>query len=207
MEYPKIHSYYKRDPETHKFIYEVAKKEFEAIRLWRCEEKIDGMNIRVFFKKIDERERIDIRGRTDDAMIPPKLLAYFKDKEKDLIEKSKEFPSNFILFGEGFGKGIQSGGYYRKDQAFILFDIYMNERWGTRSEVTHMANLLGFERPKEWAALVQIETIIALLKTKPKSDYSPDAPMEGVIARSEPLMRFNQGGDPIMFKLKVKDLL
>lgn len=217
MEYPKIHSLYKRDSDTHKFLPEYAKTEFNLINYWNVQEKIDGMNIRIIFttiEKLDEENNvilernIFIRGRTDDAMIPQKLLQYFQEREKDIIEKAKDLPRSFVLYGEGFGSGIQKGGSYRKDQAFILFDSYMNMRWGSREEVSFLANLFGFEEPSYIFELQNIPEIISYLKTKPASRYNPQAPMEGIIARTNPVLRLNQlNGDPLMFKLKVKDLI
>jgi len=51
------------------------------------------------------------------------------------------------------------------------------------------------------------EEVVAFVKSKPTGKYNDTGyPMEGIIARSEPLVRFNEpGAGPVMWKLKVKD--
>jgi len=204
MKYPKIHSLYKRDPNTHKFLDEYSKPEFASCshRPWDVQEKIDGMNIRIY---IQDNKIIDIEGRTDEAFIPPKLLKWLqRDELREAIEALEM--NTIILFGEGFGSGIQSGGIYRKDQAMILFDTYGSQRWGTREEVTSIAEALGMETPYRIGRMTMQEAI-DYVKSKPNGWYgSGSYPIEGVICRSEPLVRYNKhSADPIMFKLKCKD--
>ncbi len=207
MEYPKIHSLFKRDPETHRFLDEVSCEEFYGHSEWRVEEKIDGMNIRIY---IDGPQGIitDIKGRTDNAMIPPKLLKYFKNNTLfQNYSKILFLNGPAILFGEGFGADIQSGGIYRKDMAFILFDCYFSDRWSTREEIYHMGPLLGFDTPHDYG-IMSISEIIKMIKSKPNGMYgSANYLTEGIIARSHPLVRFNdRSANPVLWKLKVKDL-
>ena len=203
MEYPKIHSLYMRDPITNKFTTEFSKPEFDSEDLWHVEEKIDGMNMRVY---IDNGKITDIKGRTDAASIPPKLLKWLGRDELVLKIMEHYNTGPVILFGEGFGAGIQSGGIYRKDQAMILFDCYMGGRWSTRLEILEIAGQLGMEVPA-FIGLMTKEEAIKYVKSKPKGFYGDqNYPMEGVMCRSEPLVRYNtRSANPVMFKLKVKD--
>ncbi len=207
MEYPKINSLYKRELATSKKKPKIiegqyACPEFGSFKHWRVEEKIDGMNLRVYI----HNDVVTIMGRGPDSVIPDKLLAFFDDTWKNNIEAYTVFNKGPIqLFGEGFGAGIQHGGIYRPDQAFILFDTLMNGRWGTREEVDEVARALGLERPHDFGLMTE-EEILAFVKSKPKGKYGHQVyEIEGVMCRSEPIMRFNAHGHPIQWKLKVKD--
>ena len=210
MEYPKINSLWKRDPATHKFLFgELSCKEFLFHLDWDVEEKIDGMNIRIYFQAVDGEEgtqgyKFDIKGRTAAANSPKKLedWIYGKGLEKGLSELGLR---NGVLYGEGFGPGIQSGGIYRSDMAFILFDCYTN-RWSTREEITQIATALNIDRTPQLGKY-SIKEIISKVLSRPKGHYGKcDYTMEGIVARSRPLVRFNNpNADPLMFKLKVKD--
>lgn len=212
MEYPKINSLWMREPldssPKRKLIPgQYSQPEFASITQWRVEEKIDGMNIRIYV----HGDQIEVKGRTQHAKIPPKLRDYFNDPE--LRQRLSSFlPVPYILFGEGFGAGIQCGGIYRPTQAFVLFDIYV-KRWSTREEVYGLAPSLGFDTPHDFGMMTEDE-IIDLVKSAPSTRYHFDKvwhpnsnrTMEGVVVRSEPLMRFNtQQAQPIMWKLKVRD--
>ncbi len=200
MEYPKINSIWKRD-ETHEFIEgDYSCQEFSAFKTWRVEEKIDGTNVRVYI----QNGKIEIKGKTDNSQLPTKLISFFNQDE--FMSKVCCFGQKPVeLFGEGFGAGIQLGGIYRPDIAFILFDVYMNGRWGQREEVYDVASKLGLEHPADLGMMTE-EEIITFVKSKPKGRYnSNNYTMEGVIARSEPLVRFNDHGNPVVWKLKVKD--
>jgi hypothetical protein len=89
-------------------------------------------------------------GKTDNAQIPPKLLKHMEEKypkEKVLASLGlKEFipveeweidhnwleydqiPNIYTIYGEGYGEGIQSGGWYIKGgNEFIVFDVKVND--------------------------------------------------------------------------------
>lgn len=204
MEYPKINTIWKRDA-NHKIIEgDYSCPEFAAIDKWEVQEKIDGTNIRIYVSHVDNNH-VTVKGRTDKADVNNKIIDFVQAKKLD--EKLIALKSNqIILYGEGFGAGIQSGGIYRKDIAFILFDAYMNGRWSTRAEVLTLAQLFEFETPFDFG-LLTTKQIIELVKMKPFGGYGKcDYEIEGVIARSEPLMRFNdRSANPIVWKLKVRD--
>jgi ATP-dependent RNA circularization protein (DNA/RNA ligase family) len=203
MEYPKIHSLFMRDEKTHKFTEHYSKREFESPHiLWSVEEKIDGMNMRIH---VTDGKITKVVGRTDDALIPPKLLAWFNRPE--FIEKIAIIkPVTAILYGEGFGAGVQKGGIYRPDPAFILFDCYAQDRWGTRPEIRELAQLLGIDCPA-WLGVMTTQEVVEYVKSRPQGMYGlGNYMMEGVICRSNPVVRFNdEQAAPVMFKLKVRD--
>lgn len=205
MEYPKINSIYKRETLPGGTVGRLipgqyACPEFASFSQWRVEEKIDGMNIRVFV----DGDRIEIKGRTEHALLPPKLLQYFEGLKPFLLN-NPIYPHPYILFGEGFGAGIQKGGIYRKDVAFCLFDVYTN-RWSTREEVYAIAERFGLDRPHDFGLMTELE-ILNFVESQPSGKYNDKGyPMEGVMCRSEPLMRCNTySAHPIQWKLKAKD--
>jgi hypothetical protein len=209
MEYPKIHSLWKRDALTNKIIEgEYSRSEFESQKLWRVQEKIDGTNVRITVTSCEGNVHIILyEGRTRKAVLHPKLVAHLQ--AIDFTPFAKAFPSSqAILFGEGFGAGIQSGGIYRPDRSFILFDIYFQGQWATRDDVSNIAKLLNLETPHDYGLMTQ-EEIISFVKSKPHGEYGNKKYItEGIIARSEPLVRFNtQSAHPVMWKLKVKDFI
>lgn len=201
MEYPKINSLWKRD-EAHNVIEnDYARAEFGAFKKWRIEEKIDGTNIRVYV----QNGTIDVKGRTNKASVPASVLEFLAREE--FMQKLSCFGNDPVeLFGEGFGGNIQIGKHYRPDVAFMLFDVYMYGKWCSREEVVEIAQKLGLDCPADLGMMTE-EDIIAFVKSNPTGKYNDSGyPMEGIIARSEPLVRLNeQGANPVMWKLKVKD--
>lgn len=201
MEYPKINSLWKRDDAHNLIENDYARAEFGAFKKWRVEEKIDGTNIRIYV----QNGTINVKGRTNKATVPTEVLAFLSREE--FLQKLSCFGANPVeLFGEGFGGNIQIGKNYRNDVAFILFDVYMNGKWCSREEVWELAQKLGLDYPADLGMMTE-QDIVAFVKSKPTGKYNDTGyPMEGVIARSEPLVRFNeQTADPVIWKLKVKD--
>jgi len=77
MEYPKIHSLFKRREEDHSLILgDYSCQEFELIKRWRVEEKIDGTNIRIVYDPNAEFDKVTILGRSKDSGMPVYLLAF-----------------------------------------------------------------------------------------------------------------------------------
>lgn len=235
MEYPKINSLYKRegcgpyDEEKHRYqsdlenkprkspliIGEYACPEFESINRWTVTEKVDGTNVRIYMDNSNPYSagRVIFKGRTENAQFPTFLLTYLQ--ETFTFEKMKAaFPESktVILYGEGYGPKIQSGGYYRKDISFILFDVWIDDWWLQVDDVCKVAVNLGIMsvpllvNPYKMSDIWTINDIVEYVRSKPHSRIAKEVhEMEGIIARSEPQMLFRMRREPIMFKLKCKD--
>lgn len=140
-EYHKINSIFKRDQKTNRFILgKWAQDEFGflANNIWVFTEKVDGTNIRVEWDGTNRR----FGGRTENAQIPALLIEALEKLFP--LEKFKDMPP-CILFGEGYGAKIQSGGNYRKDQSFVLFDAEINDWILRRNDVEDIATKLSLD--------------------------------------------------------------
>jgi hypothetical protein len=223
IEYVKINSLWKRQdfvkgqPKgTHGPLIEgeYAEPEFGNVRKWSVEEKVDGTNIRIFFKCVNgQRTQPSIMGRTDAAQLPCHLLNYLQTLATwENFDKCFNTPNEFTsfeahLFGEGYGPKIQAcGGNYRKDVGFILFDVMMGRWWLRREDVQIIADKLAVPMVPQLGVMTE-EEIIEFVKSKPLSRCSlTPQMMEGVVCRSEPLTLF-RSGKPLMFKLKCKEFV
>ena len=212
--YTKINTLYKRDTENKNVIIEgdYSKHEFENIRNWIFTEKIDGTNIRITYD-FDKKD-LKFDGKTDAAQIPAKLFAalskMFSASMFETVfaptanDPDKSFPHRIILFGEGYGAGIQNGGLYRADNGFILFDVLVDTWWLEYTNVSDIAEKLGI-KVVPMLGIGPMEIGIKLVKNKMLSLASAQPRVfEGVVASSYPLMLFRDG-QPIKWKLKVRD--
>jgi hypothetical protein len=228
MEYPKINSLWKREgwyfDETtkndplkknakHTLIpCDYAREEFANIKFWDVEEKIDGTNIRVIYKD----GQVTFGGRTKYAQIPCHLLDYLvaNFSTPSLLEsvfgERSDASTEIILYGEGFGPKIQSGGYYSDNPGFCLFDVKIGHWWLDKDVIRYkIAPALGVSSPPVLMKNASIDDVITLVKRKLPSIFALNDPkhehvMEGVMCRPNPPMLF-RNGDPIIFKLKCKD--
>jgi hypothetical protein len=148
MEYPKIETLFDRDQKTHGVIPNVWRTpEFAYLKDndWLFTEKVDGTNIRIMW----DGKQITYGGRTDNAQIPAKLLASLRDTFEPLAESRQsvfEF-DNTILYGEGFGVGIQSTGklYNPSLLDFALFDVRIGGWWLERENIEAIAKTLKLQ--------------------------------------------------------------
>lgn len=234
MEYPKINSLYKRrgvtyDKETNTYTYDKSKKHellmgeyadlaFGLIKEWQVFEKIDGTNIRITFERDLAKEAntrdgknyftVTFDGRKKDSSIPSFLYKYLQDTFT--VEKmASVFPntSRVILYGEGYGSKIQSGGKYRDDVSFILFDVFVKDEWWLAYEDRlQIADALQIDHVPYLGKMEEAE-IIDYVSMHPKSKIAKDInfPMEGVVCTTNPILRL-RNGDPIKFKLLSEDL-
>ena len=110
-----------------------------------------------------------------------------------------------VLFGEGYGPKIQKGGgLYRDDVGFILFDAYIGGWWVLRDSIEDIASDIGIECVP-LIGMFGIDEAVKYVQSKPNSLIAKKTKlMEGVVARSYPLMLF-RNGDPLMWKLKARD--
>jgi len=203
MKYPKIDTIWKRDKDNKFEIIEgdFSKPEFEAIRLWDITEKIDGTNIRIMYKN----GCVEFGGRTDNAQIPAHLFTHLQNTFT--IDKMHEaFGDDTVtLFGEGYGPKIQKGGgLYRKDAGFILFDVIVGDWWLLRENVERIADGLGVKCVKLIGTMSYSDAVKYVQSSPTSLEADQIKTMEGVVARSNPLMLF-RNGNPIMWKLKDQD--
>lgn len=184
----------------------VSKLEFNFIKSWVIQEKIDGTNIRIF-------KNGEIRGRTDESSIPPKLLKHLQSIFTPEKIQAVFGDKDLMLFGEGYGAKIQRfGSQYLDHQSFILFDAYINGMWVNIDKIPGIAEAFGVRHApyipwKEDLGLIEweINDIIKFVQSKPKSLISQkELMMEGIVAKPYPMLLF-QNGDPLYWKLKCKD--
>jgi hypothetical protein len=201
-EYPKIQTVWKRDPETkHRTLLEGewALPEFEYLQntLWEFTEKVDGTNIRVMLK---EDGQVHFGGKTDRAQLPTNLLLYLQ--ERFTAEDMSDLSGPLCLYGEGYGAGIQKGGKYRPDQAFVLFDVRVGEWWLKREDVVAISDQLKVEVVPV-VGLGDLHELISWVQRRPQSTWG-QFEAEGVVARPMVDLRA-RNGQRIITKLKCKD--
>ncbi len=151
MEYHKIETLFERD--TKSFVVNPAllkSSVLGTITAWDVDEKIDGTNIRI---KLAADGVVSFGGRSDAAQIPADLVQYLirtfqQDQLKAALWLDPAQPVDAVLYGEGYGPGIQKGGgLYRADKAFILFDVLIAGKWWLdRAAVDDIAAKLGIDR-------------------------------------------------------------
>ena len=116
---------------------------------------------------------------------------------------------NVVLFGEGFGPGIQKGGgLYSSTPQFILFDVKIGDWWLEYEKVSEISKQLNTLMVPSLGRKTLYE-IVEYVKSKPLSIVAAvvngkEKLMEGIVATSTPLLLF-RNGKPLKFKLKVKD--
>jgi hypothetical protein len=169
--------------------------------MWNMEEKVDGTNIRLYWKN----EQLEIKGRTDNAQLHPELINNLTEWFTPKLLTSVFGSDNFILYGEGYGAGIQKGGGYRQDKFFILFDVSTlsdNPMFLTREAIKDIAKKLDIQMCPH-VAIGNLSDAIMLCREGFKSQLREQEP-EGLVIR--PLYELNnRRGERIITKLKLKD--
>lgn len=200
-EYHKIQSIFKRDEHTHKFIDgEYSREEFQYLENneWIFTEKVDGTNIRIGWDTND----VDIGGRTDNARIHMDLIKelqslFSREKFKELYPETP-----MILYGEGYGAGIQKGGKYSEKKSFVLFDILVVESWLSRENVQDIAGKLGI-RTVPILGRGTLPELNGIVSRGFLSEWGPFV-AEGIVARPA-IELFDKRGHRIITKAKHND--
>ncbi len=203
-EYSKIDTVFTRD-DRFNLTNELRNPVVEQIKTWIVTEKVDGTNIRV---NLSSENVVSIKGRTDNSQLPVDLIEYlFGEFTADKLAglRLDDDAVEITLFGEGYGAGIQKGGDYRKDKAFILFDVLIADKWWLNDEaVSEIALKLGIPRVPI-LGVMSLEDIVNLVREGFGSQCSVVAQRaEGIVARTvTPLYdhRFKR----LILKLKTKD--
>ncbi len=205
-EYPKIDTLFERD---HKFVVDpnkLRKPVFGTIKTWDVTEKIDGTNIRV---AILEDGSVKIGGRTDNAQLPADLLqlllgTFSSDKMRSALWIDGN-PTQAVLYGEGYGAGIQKGGAYRADKSFILFDVLVGSRWWLdQSQINDVAVKLSVDTVP-YLGRWTLDQIVEHVRD-PFPSMIGSAEAEGVVARPIETL-FDKRGERVIIKLKTRDFI
>lgn len=159
--YHKIQTLFKRHldgPKKGKMIrgaWTTPALEYLADNKWEFTEKVDGTNIRIGWNHkytaagSNWYKEVEFGGRTDRAVLPKPLEAYLHEtftpeKMGEHFTYGKD-GAQVVLYGEGYGVDIQSGGNYRDDQSFVLFDVNIGGWWLQREDVDDIARKLGID--------------------------------------------------------------
>ena len=211
--YEKIETIYARDVEgTKKLlpgIYRNKTVEFLKDIQWVWTEKVDGTNIRVFW----DGHAVTFGGRTDRAQIPAPLVnrlnELFGGEENAQLFEQTFGEKEVILFGEGYGNGIQAAGrfYNQKGVDFILFDVLIGDNYQERDWVCETAKLFGV-RAVPIVGVGTLDEAVNYVRSKPISTLGDpsmdDFEMEGIVCRPECELR-DRRGDRLIIKIKGRD--
>lgn len=204
-EYEKIETLFLRDDKTKKLVegkYRNETVEFLKDIDWEFTEKIDGTNIRICW----DGHKVQYLGRTDKAQIPSQLMnrlieIFGGDVNEEIFEQ--HFGENEVmLIGEGYGAKIQSGGDYRQDNDFILFDVCINGNYQPREVVKAIAGYFNIDTVPI-IMTGKLQDGVDYVKTKPKSTIGT-ANMEGLVARPKVELK-DRCGNRLIVKIKVRD--
>lgn len=176
--------------------------EYLRNNIWLFTEKVDGTNIRIHW----DGHQVEFGGRTDKAQIPDflldKLRSMFGTAEAEELFEQTWGEKEVFLFGEGYGPKIQSGGDYRADVSFILFDVLVGDNYQERKWVEKTAEMFGIDV----VPIVLMGTIqdgIDFVMRHPESTMGT-AMMEGVVGRPAVEMR-DRRGNRVIVKIKWDD--
>jgi hypothetical protein len=206
MEYHKIETLFDRDEKTHKVHPDKLRNPvFGIIKTWQFTEKIDGTNIRVMWTD----GKLTFGGKTDNAQIHADLIKHLYETV-DVEKLWATFPAtNVVIYGEGYGAGIQKGGGYSKTKRFIVFDVLVDGKWWLNWENTcDVAAKLGLD-VVPFIGEMTLEEGVAMVRQGFSSVLAGDktgeiVAAEGLVGRTvEPL--FDTRGHRIIIKLKTRD--
>jgi len=182
---------------------------------WILTEKIDGTNIRIILTKPDEEgERIIHIGSRKLILNPSdKGSKVYLDCLEDVnLNKIKEYfkdvNSIVVIYGEGYGAGVQKGGIYSSKKRFRVFDIrigkaYQDFNYVQKVCVDNQMNLVPIFGDVDTIHFNGcIEDLKNFNNTLIKEGVGGKP--EGLVYKFEPVL-LNKYGERLIFKSKFKD--
>lgn len=203
-EYHKIETLYERDERTHRLKPDLVLKNpvYGIIRTWEFTEKIDGTNIRCIW----ENGTLTFGGKTDNAQIHADLIKWLYEHVS--TEKLREmFPeaASVVIYGEGYGAGIQKGGDYGDTKKLIVFDVLVDGKWWLNWE-----NVCDVARKLELDTVPFVgEMTLGAATEMVRAGFASrlnggKARAEGLVGRPLEAL-FDKKGARLIVKLKTKD--
>ena len=216
-EYQKINTLFKRDSNNVIMPDAWADPMFEylANTKWEATEKVDGTNIRIIIAPpATEGAPVGVafRGRTDAAQIPGHLLKRLEElfpvdkMTEQFYPAVRPMKDTIVLYGEGYGEKIQSGGRYVRGGAdFILFDIRVGDWWLLRDKVESIADALSI-KVVPLMGYMTIPEAIEFVRRGFTSQVAadPTLPAEGLVLKT-PMGLLDRTGHRIVAKVKTVD--
>ena len=203
-EYPKIETLYERDEATFKVKPGILKNRvYGLIKTWQWTEKIDGTNIRCIWNAAEGK--LTFGGKTDNAQIHADLIKHLYETVS--VEKVKSiFPdTDVVIYGEGYGAGIQKGGDYSPTKKFIVFDVLVGGKWWLSWENTcDVATKLGLEVVPYICEMTLEEATELVRQGFPSRLNGGKMKAEGLVGRTVEAL-FDKKGARLIVKLKTKD--
>ena len=208
--YHKINTIFKRDLDAPTRIKPLILGEWSCPEFaylsdndWVFTEKVDGTNIRIMFGDADSGGAVTFGGKTDNALIPAKLMNRLNDRASGWGPSVGLAPEGLILYGEGYGAGIQKGGgNYRQDQDFVLFDVRAGHWWLKRADVTAVAKVLGLSTVPS-IGIGTLHEAVAIARIGFSSAWG-EFNAEGIVARPAVELKA-RSGERIICKIKTRD--
>lgn len=210
--YDKFSSPFKKDE---KFINTEELSQDLPYGSWIVTEKIDGTNIRIILTKPDEEGNRDIHIGSRKLILNQSdkgSKVYFDCLEELNLNKIKEYfkdvDSTVIVYGEGYGAGVQKGGIYSSKKNFRVFDIrigkaYQDFRYVKKVCLDNQLNLVPIIAELEF---LSYEECVARLKQTSQTyiKEGTGGKPEGFVYKFEPVL-LNKYGERLIFKVKNKD--
>jgi hypothetical protein len=201
-EYHKIETLYERDLKTFKVTTELKNRTYSLLKTWHWTEKVDGTNIRCIWKD----GKLTFGGKTDNAQIPAPLVVWLYENVS--TDKLKEvFPDgDAVIYGEGYGAGIQGGAGYSPSKKLIIFDVLVADKWWLSHEnVVDVGQKLGLEVVPDFGEMTLEDATEMVRKGfKSRCAVDPEKQAEGLIGRPLECL-FDKKGHRLITKLKTKD--
>jgi hypothetical protein len=203
MEYHKIETLYERDEATFKVRPGKLKNQtYSLLKTWQWTEKIDGTNIRCIWKD----SKLTFGGKTDNAQIHADLVKWLYENVSPLkLGEIFPGPSEAVIYGEGYGAGIQKGGLYCDTKKFIVFDVLVDGKWWLSWEnVCDVAGKLGLD-VVPFIGEMPLEEAAEMVRVGFKSRLNGgQMQAEGLVGRPLECL-FDKKGHRLITKLKTKD--
>jgi hypothetical protein len=204
-EYGKIETLFERDEKTFKVrVGEIKNRTYSLLKTWHWTEKVDGTNIRCVW----QNNTVTFGGRTDNAQIHADLTKWLY--ENVTAEKMRAaFPdgSGAVLYGEGYGSGIQKGGGdYCPEKRLILFDVLVDAKWWLNYEaICDVGDKLGLAVVPSFGEMM-IEEAADLVREGIRSRCAINISKmaEGLVGRPTETL-FDKKGHRLITKIKTKD--
>lgn len=204
MEYHKIETLYERDEKTFKVrVGELKNRTYSLLKSWQWTEKIDGTNIRATWDVATGK--LTFGGRSDNAQIHADLVRYLYENLP--VENIRAvFPdTSAVLYGEGYGSGIQKGGLYSDKKKFILFDVLVDGKWWLNWEnVCDVATKLHLDTVPYLGEMSLDQATEKVRTGFPSLLNGGKMQAEGMVGRPAETL-FDKKGARLIVKLKTKD--